>query len=171
MLFPLHWPYCLQMHNLPCINCFEWICLLKSFFLTAMTVEMKCFSVWLYNVLILWSGGEVESMWICASCALDRHHSLFTKDINNNLRWGGGCKNDLWPSPFTWLSVCVCLCLPPSWLWRALWPHWGWVMRCLVWRLRTNKHSALFYSTHQFHAHLSVANCVCVCDCLSGIWR
>jgi len=26
MSIPLNWPYCLQMHNSPCIKCFEWIC-------------------------------------------------------------------------------------------------------------------------------------------------
>lgn len=39
--------------------------------------------------------------------------------------------------------VCVCLCQGHDW--PALWPQ-RWVMCCLVWRLRTNKHSALFYS-------------------------
>lgn len=156
MLIPLNWPYCLQMYNSPCIKCFEWICRSFFFFFTVMkNVEM--------NVSTRGSGTTVNP----ASCVLDRHRSLFTKDINNlssdHWRWRGWCINDLLTfTLYLALCVCVCLCLPMSWLWRAPWPH-CWVMRCLVWRLRTNKHSALFYSTHSFHAHWSVEGlCVCV---------
>lgn len=161
MLFPLNWPYCLQMHNLPCINCFEWICLLNSFFLTVMKNvfnswdegldQRKCFQC-VCPLTLVEEWNQCESGQ--ASFTVYQGHQPSFKSLR-----GDEGENDLWPWPFTWLCVCVCLCLPVSWLWRALWPH-CWVMRCLVWRLRTNKHSALFYSTHRFCVHCSVEDCV-----------
>lgn len=128
-----------------------------------MIVEMKGSAggrVWLYN----WFGGE--SVWICASRVavpgiihcLPRTSTSSSEYLKVTRLM---CK---WPSTLTlYLTVCVCLSLPVSRLWRALWPH-GWVMRCLVWRLRTNKHSALFYSTHLSCAHCSVE------DRLTVLW-
>lgn len=160
------------MHNLPCINC-VWVNLLPEFILLLTVMnswdegfsQTKC-SAWLYDVLILWRGGE--SMWICASRAPDRHHSLFTKDkqqqtfVQVSEGDEGWCVVDLWPSPF-YLALCasvsVCLChdcgercdLAAEWCAR------------LVWRLRTNKHSALFL------LHTSVS-CSFLC-CRSIWWR
>lgn len=119
MLFPLNCSYCLQMHTFTLYQLF-WVDL--SFELILFSghdsrdegfLREKVFSVWLHNVFVLRFSGEVESMWICAACALDRHHSLFTKDINKRRSssrwWRRWCINDLWPSPFTWLCVCLTL--------------------------------------------------------------
>lgn len=111
---PLNWPYCLQMHNLPCIDC-VWVNLLcELILLNGHDSRDEGFS--------RRKGVIIQLVWwrinvnLCLPCRGTRHHSLFTKDFNKNLRlsiwrWRGWCVNDLRPSPFTWLCVCVCLCL------------------------------------------------------------
>ena len=117
MLFPLNWPYRLQMHNFPCINC-VWVNLLSDSF----GVFLNGHDSWdegfsqrtcLYDVLILWCGGEVESMWICAS----RQASLTVYQGRRRQQPSFEslkvtrvvCK---WPLTLTlYLALCVCLSL------------------------------------------------------------
>lgn len=141
---PFHWPYCPQMHKLFCHPNPE-----LFLFLMAMTVKgsvIRTFSVWLKDVLIWWVGWTSRiSVNVLPAQRTGIGHCLPRTSTNTSSHawWWGRCVNDLWPSPS--ILLCVRLSLPVSWLWQALWPH-GWVMRCLVWRLRNNKHSALFFT-------------------------
>lgn len=80
----------------------------------------------------------------CTSCIAYRYWSLFAGDINKHLK-SFIATRPMFKRPLTLnlqpRSVCVCLCQGHDW--PALWPL-RWVMCCLVWRLRNNKHSALF---------------------------
>lgn len=100
----------------------------------------------------------------CTSCIAYRYWSLFAGDINKHLK-SFIATRPMFKRPLTLnlqpRSVCVCLCQGHDW--PALWPL-RWVMCCLVWRLRNNKHSALFYSM------LLVLRSFCGVHCLNSIF-
>lgn len=110
-LFLLIWPYLVQMHNMPCINCFDWSFLLNSLFFNSLKKKFnswdevfhltKCFSMVIMQCFVFCFGGEMKPVWIC-DLSLDMHSSLFTMDINNH------CSSH-WPLTFTlYLALCVC---------------------------------------------------------------
>lgn len=131
VLFPVYWPYYLQMHNLPCINCFEpafWK-LFNGHEKMFNSRDERGISVWLCNVFVVWFGENMRPVWVCASCAPPYLHQT---GISHCLpRTSTTFKSlqatrvmhmtfNLHPLP---CCVCVSVRLPMSWLWWALWPQ------------------------------------------------
>lgn len=111
---------------------------------TAKGLTIRKFSAWSEDVLIGWTGWMgvylLRSVQVSATCLLGGRGRRQTPQL---IRCKPGrCLNDLWPPTFNPRSVCVCLCQGHDW--PALWPQ-RWVMCCLVWRLRINKHLPFFF--------------------------
>lgn len=134
-VFPVYWPYCLQMHNLPCINCFEpafsnlfnGYGKKKKFEHSRWEEGCQCGYAMCLSSDLVKTWDQCESVPpvrrpICTGQASVTVYQGHQQPLSH-CRRRGWC---IWPLTFTlYLAVyaCVCLCLPMSWLWRALWPH------------------------------------------------
>ena len=129
MLFPLNWPCCLQMHNLPnfsVFNCYEWIVLWTQSFLTVMPKhswvhmkevnQMKCYFVFVF--FVFWTNVTVPP--VHRSGIIHCLPRMATTVTFVRVRsWGTWCINDLHLAVCESVSACVMIVVravtsPPS---------------------------------------------------------